>query len=85
MLSDPALKYIMNETFTVSNKVECERFINGILFENSNVLNSFSKKSFEERYCDQDSFSFLFCEKEGSIKQMNGKNFENVSSTVSNI
>ena len=85
LLSDPALKYIMNETFNVSKVDESKHIINTVLFKNNNVLNSLSKKSFVVRYCDQDSFSFLFCEEEGKIKQTNGKNFENVRSTMSNI
>ena len=85
ILSDPALKYIMKELFNVSKVDECKRIINGILFKNKNVLNSLPDKSFEVRYCDQDSFNFLFYERKGSIKQMNGKNFENVRSTISNI
>ena len=63
LLSDPALKYIMNETFNVSKVDESKRIINSVLFKNNNVLNSLSKKSFVVRYCDQDSFSSLFLKK----------------------
>ena len=63
LLSDPALKYIMNETFNVSKVDESKRTINSVLFKNNNVLNSLSKKSFVVRYCDQDSFSSLFLKK----------------------
>ena len=85
LLSDAALKYIKNETFTVSKVDECKRIINGVLFKNDEVLNILPKKSFDVRYCDQDSFNVLLCKRKGSIKHMNGKNFEEVRSTISNI
>ena len=84
ILSDPALKYIMKELFNVSKVDECKRTINGILLKNNNVLKSLPKKSFAVRYCDQASFSFLFFEQKGSIKQISGKNYEQVGSTTSN-
>ena len=85
LLSDAALKYITNETFTVSKVDECKDIMNGILFKTKNILNSLPKKSFDVRYCDQHLFSFLVCKRKGSVKQLSGKNFENVGSTMSNI
>ena len=85
LLSEPALNHLMNETFTVSKVNECKRIINGVFLKDTNVLNSLPKNIFDVRYCDQESFNFFFCNKTGSIKQMNGKSFENVKSTTLSI
>ena len=57
LLSQPALNSIVNGQSSICKVDECKLLASNVL--NKESLNKMPKKSFETRYCDQNSFDIL--------------------------
>ena len=86
LLSEPALKYLLNKTAKILQTNECKKIIESVVEKRDNFFNKLSRNSFQTRYCEQTQFEILLCEYYQDIlklKQVNGKDLlENNSMIV---
>ena len=90
LLSDDAIKYLLDNNSIMVKRDECVNILKGALISKQNFLSTESSSYYTGRYCEQNMFNILLCGRSNdyfrntskSITQIDGKSFNCVKSLL---